>query len=398
MPTIARPMADRLNFAVERISDEAAFAHLKPEWSQLLKLGASGCLFLTWEWLYTWWKHLAANRQLAILAVRCADELTAVAPFCIRPPSLSRRCPFPVLEFLGSGYVGSDYLDFIIHKDYEPEVLTLLASHLRGERLVFDWAQLKRCGSHAAEVAFRLREEGWRISETGMSVSPFIPLAGKSWESYLATLGAEHRYNFHRKWKRLNKDYVVQFEQVRTDQQCREAIDLLISLHNLRWNERGGSDAFHTPDLVEFHREFSRIALEHGWLRLYILRLNGKPAASLYGFLYGRTFYFYQSGFDPSYAKYSVGLVTMGLAIENAISEGAEEYDLLHGNEDYKSHWSCDSRELRRLSLYPPGNLGLFYRSSAEFERASRTIARRLLPKSIVDGIRTKWNARQGPS
>ncbi len=321
MPVAAKTMAERVNFAVERIGDGSKFASLQPEWNQLLKSGASQCLFLTWEWLYTWWKHLAADRQLAILAVRCAGELTALAPFCIRPPSLSRRCPFPVLEFLGSGSVGSDYLDFIVHKDCEPEALKALASYLSCESLVFDWAQLNRYDCLAADVAIRLREKGWRVSETRLNICPVIPLSGKSWDSYLATLGAEHRYNFNRKWKRLNKDYVVQFERVRTEDQCREAIDLLITLHNLRWSERGGSEAF---------------------------------------------------------------------------QEGAEEYDLLHGNEDYKSHWSCDSRELVKLRLYPPGNLGWFYRSSAEVERASRTIARRLLPKNMIDGIRTRLNARQG--
>jgi hypothetical protein len=299
---------------------------------------------------------------------------------------------------LGSGYVGSDYLDFIVHKDCEPEALRALTSHLSREQIVFDWAQLRRPGSHASEVGARLCEEGWTSSETGLNICPFIPLSGKSWESYLATLGAEHRYNFNRKWKRLEKDYVVQFEQVRTDEQCRDSIDSLITLHNMRWSERGGSEAFHTPGMAAFHREFSRIALSLGWLRLYVLRLNGQPAASLYGFHYGRTFYFYQSGFNPAFAKHSVGLIMMGLAIKSAIAEGAEEYDLLHGNEAYKSHWSRDSHELGRLQLYPPGGLGWCYRSAAGFGRASRNIAQRVLPKHVADGIRAKLNARQGHS
>ena len=101
------------------------------------------------------------------------------------------------------------------------------------------------------------------------------------------------------------------------------------------------------------------------------------------GFCIDRTFYFYQSGFDAAYDKHSVGLVTMGLAIQSAIEEGAEEYDLLHGNEAYKSHWSHDSRELGRLELYPPGGLGWICRSSVELERASRRIARRVLPKGM---------------
>jgi CelD/BcsL family acetyltransferase involved in cellulose biosynthesis len=395
MATLATTMVDNSSFTVETISHDASFADLRREWDGLLQSSSSDCLFLTWEWLSIWWKHLAADRQLFILGVRCVGELVALAPFSIRPPSLSCRRPFSVLEFLGNGNVGSDYLDFIVHKDCEAEALQALASHLADERFVFDWRQLKRNGCLAAGVASRLKAKGWSVSETRTNTCPFIPLAGTSWESYLATLGAEHRYNFHRKWKRLNREYAVQFEQVRTGEQCRESIDLVMKLHTMRWSQRGGSDAFHTPGLAAFHREFSQVALERGWLRLYVLRLDGKPAAALYGFLYGRAFYFYQSGLDPAYGKHSVGLVTMGLAIKSAIEEGAEEYDLLHGDEDYKSHWSRDSRELCKLELYPPGSLGWIYRSSADLERRSRLIARRVLPKSIFDRIRTGLVARQ---
>jgi CelD/BcsL family acetyltransferase involved in cellulose biosynthesis len=114
------------------------------------------------------------------------------------------------------------------------------------------------------------------------------------------------------------------------------------------------------------------------------LRLNQKPAACLYGFLYGRTFYFYQSGFDAAYHKQSVGLVSMGLGIQRAVEEGAIEYDLLHGNEEYKSHWSRDSRELVRLELYPPSVVGRICRRSVELERASRRIARRVLTSVLT--------------
>jgi CelD/BcsL family acetyltransferase involved in cellulose biosynthesis len=200
-----------------------------------------------------------------------------------------------------------------------------------------------------------------------------------SWETYLGSLGAEHRYNFNRKWKRLNRDYTVEFEPVDREEQCRESIDLVISLHNMRWRDRGGSDAFHTAGLIAFHREFSGVALKRGWLRLYVLRLNQKAAACLYGFRYGRSFYFYQSGFDPAYQKQSVGLVSMGLGIKSAIEDGAREYDLLHGDEEYKSHWSRERRALSRLELYPPGGVGHLCRQSVRIERASRRIARRVL-------------------
>jgi CelD/BcsL family acetyltransferase involved in cellulose biosynthesis len=191
-------------------------------------------------------------------------------------------------------------------------------------------------------------------------------------------LSAEHRYNFNRKWRRLNRDYDVRFEQMHTEEQSREALDLLIQQHNTRWSARGGSDAFHTPGLIAFHREWIVSALKRGWLRLYLLRLDEKPAACLYGLRHLGTFYFYQSSFDAAYMPSSVGLIAMGLAIQRAIEEGAEEYDLLHGSETYKSHWSHHSRDLARLESFPPSSAGRFCRLSVELGRAWRAVARRI--------------------
>ena len=130
--------------------------------------------------------------------------------------------------------------------------------------------------------------------------------------------------------------------------------------------------------MISFHEEFSRLALERGWLRLYVLWLNGRPAAS-YGFKYGPVFYFYQSGLDPEFEKQSVGLVTMGLAIRKAIEEGVEEYDLLHGDEPYKFLWSRQVRELTRLELYPPQMRGFICRQTMGWLRTFRKAAKHVV-------------------
>jgi len=363
---------------VERVGEADAFCGMRQEWDELLQASQSACVFLTWEWLYTWWKYLAGSRSLTILTVRRGSELVAIVPLCQRPGSWSRARPFSVLEFLGSGFVGSDYLDVIVGKGGEAEACQALTSWLAGRRRPLRLTNLKQGESVAAAVVAGLREKGWTVAEIKTNICPFIPLARTTWDGYLASLGAEHRYNFNRKWRRLNRDYEVRFEQARTPEACREAIDLLIAQHNARWSARGGSDAFHTAGLIAFHREFTQVALTRGWLRLYVLRLNEKPAACLYGLLYRGTFYFYQSSFDEAYLQASVGLIAMGLAIRNAIGEGAAEFDLLHGGETYKSHWSRHSRELARLESFPPGGFGEFCRLSVELGRASRALARRM--------------------
>jgi len=138
MLTLTETAGECRSFTAETITDGPGFANLKREWEDLLGASSSRCLFLTWEWLYTWWKYLAADRQPAILALRCGGMLAALAPFIVRPPSLFRGQPFQAIEFLGNGNVGSDYLDFIVHRGCEKEAVETLASRLAGERLALD--------------------------------------------------------------------------------------------------------------------------------------------------------------------------------------------------------------------------------------------------------------------
>ena len=82
---------------------------------------------------------------------------------------------------------------------------------------------------------------------------------------------------------------------------------------------------------------------------------------SLYALRYRDTFSFYQTGLDPAFARYGVGMALVGLTVKHAIEEGAREYDLLHGAERYKFHWARQARQLGRIDLYPPRLRGMAY-------------------------------------
>jgi len=225
------------------------------------------------------------------------------------------------------------------------------------------------------------------VRQTKINVCPTIDLTGQTWETYLAGLGSEHRYNFRRKLKNLEKRFAVRFELASSEPQCRQALETLVALHSLRWNQRGGSDAFFLPEHIAFHKELSSLALPKGWLRLFTLYLDDKAVASLYGFRYGRVFYFFQSGFDPAFSNYSTGLITMGLAIKSAIEEGAQEYDLLHGAEQYKFHWAREARELGRIELYPPGPMGFVRHQLDGAVQKTKRVVRDVLPQSLIERI-----------
>src|SRR5262245_88594 len=377
----------RSALSVQKITDVVGFHALRAEWTELLETSPSDCIFLTWEWLSTWWKHLGGGRRLDLLAIRKDDELIGLAPLMASPMRPGRSIPCRVRQFLGGGSVGSDYLDVIVKAGMEQEALGALAAELARDGVMVDLAQLNRRSAVASSLAERLERQGWHVSDQPGEVCPFIELAGHTWPSFLQSLGGRHRYNVKHRLDRLVNRRAMRWELVESEDRRREALATLVFLHRKRWSERGGSTALDAANLVAFHEEFSRLALERGWLRLFVMHLEGNPVAALYGFRYRGTFCFYQTGFDPAHAREGVGQATVGLTIQHAIEEGCTEYDMLHGDEPYKFDWAGKVRELVRLQLYPGSARGWACRQLVEWDRAARKAARRLLPTSTADWI-----------
>lgn len=366
------------------VHDVGAFEAMRAEWTELLEASAADSLFLTWEWLFTWWRHCAEGRTLWLVTVRSDGQLVGIAPLALAQPSLARLVPLRTLEFLGTGSVGSDYLDVIARRGFESMVLLALSRRLADHSLIIRLAQLDRTTGLAWELGRQLGQHGWRASSAATEVCPYIDLRGLDWQAYLEGRGAALRYNYRRRLRTLAQQGPVTFERAETPSGRRESLGRLLAFHLRRWDRRGGSDAFHRADLVAFHEELSALALCRGWLRLFTLRVGEKPLAEFYCFRYRDTLLFYQQGFDEQYAKQSVGLIAMGFAIRRAIEERAERFDLLHGRESYKFQWAAQTRELGRLELYPGHPLGWFCRRSVDGQRAAQRTARRLLSASPI--------------
>jgi CelD/BcsL family acetyltransferase involved in cellulose biosynthesis len=94
----AGPQEGHVVSRIERVQDVSGFAALQSHWSDLLHASAADNPFLSFEWLYPWWKHLGAPAHLQMLAVWSGDTLIAVAPL-MTCRSLGW---LPRVEFLGT--------------------------------------------------------------------------------------------------------------------------------------------------------------------------------------------------------------------------------------------------------------------------------------------------------
>lgn len=355
------------------IRDRQGLDDLRADWDDLLAASTARGPFLTWDWLQPWWSHLSPSAELKIVTVRQDGLLTGIAPLM-----RSRTFPFSSrLEFIGTGNAGSDYLDLIVRQGHEPDALSALAGELASEQLPLHFDHLPQ-GSLAERLRHQLAPEGWTLLDATTAVCPFITLAGHSWDSYLATLGSSHRANVRRRERALDKAFTVQFGLASSDEERQAGLDALIGFHSQRWTTSRGSTAFATAELRAFHADATQKALASGRLRLFVLRLDEEIAAVMYGFVHGNRFYFYQHGFSEAYAQHSVGLVLMGMTIRAAIEAGLDQFDMLYGDEPYKSLWAHERHSLARLQLFPPHIAGELLRRKAETRQALRSVVHQL--------------------
>ncbi len=359
---------------VDLITDADGFAGMAPQWNELLHASVADCPFLTAEWLGAWWRCLSGARTLQLFTVHQGGRLIAIAPFMLA------RGPFGMfsrLEFLGTGCAGSDYLDVIVRSGYERDGLQAIGAAMRSHNRTLRLTHATYT-SLASQLAGQLVNDGWTAKIAQAGVCPFVTLAGHTWDSYLASLGTAHRANFRRRLRTLAQRFDLCFEIVASEPERRDALATLVRFHEQRFGPRG-STAFLNPAVRLFQADATRRALANGWLRMYVLRLDGVPAAVMYGFAYNGRFYFYQHGFDRQHERSSVGLVLMGLTIKAALEEGAREFDMLWGTEPYKSLWARNRRLLAQFQVFPPHVAGVVHRRTVDAERTVRTFARRIL-------------------
>src|SRR5262245_6597448 len=129
--------------SVETVTDPRRFSALREEWTELLADSPGANPFLSWEWLHSWWAHLGAPCELRLMLVRRGLDLVAIAPLALRPGRAARlrTLPFDALEFLGTGKVGSDYLDVIVRRGEAATALPALAARLAEQHNTVEFSQ-----------------------------------------------------------------------------------------------------------------------------------------------------------------------------------------------------------------------------------------------------------------
>lgn len=313
------------------------------DWDEAVAAMANPSVFLTRAWMQAWWRHVGAASRTAVL-VRVVDErgrTAGLAPFTIDrcgPAGRIRR-----LSFLADSLVGSEYLGLVARAGMEQQVVSAALGCIEAAGIDWHVARLPglRPGDPAASAlqAALIAGGGRHDAREEPCAAIVLPEDPEAW---LAGLSGSFRRRLRQRRRRLERDHDVAYRLADDTDQVRLGLDRLFAMHLDRWESRGRPGSFADPRMRAFYQELAPAFLESGWLRLWVLEVDGVSRAVQFGFAHEGVLHSLQEAYDSAWNEPGVsglGVVLRLHAVEAAIAEGLAAYDFLGGDQDYKRRW-----------------------------------------------------------
>ncbi len=374
------------------VSEYREWAELKDiqaSWSNLVAQAPELSVFVTPEWLFSWWRAYGQNKKLCVLVFTDPRAgVVGIAPLYWESRRFMAFAKLRVLRLMGDGSGDSDDLDFISKPGYAAAVA----------KGIFDWMRQApwdlcefECLSSESEVVALLRDEMQELGWHGTaSHRPYTRVAlPETWERYLKQLGAKERQKVGIRLRRLLSRHQVSFRRCDHLHELPAFLATLFALHQKRWETKGEPGSFSLPERRLFYEEMTRALLSRGWLELWLMEMDGHAVAAQIGMRYGNCFYALQEGFDPAYATDSVGYVLRSQILRECIQRGTRFYDFLYGDQASKQRWAANVGYYIDIHFARRGSAGAAYLASGQALCAAKDWFRKHAPARIWKALQT---------
>ncbi|MBL7724868.1 MAG: GNAT family N-acetyltransferase [Chitinophagaceae bacterium] len=381
---------------ISLLTSDSDFFAMEKEWNGLLQKSSADTIFLTWEWVSSWWKiHKKSNQQLFTLFIKEGNELIGIAPLYCSKVRFLTLLTAKRLDYIGFGTLDSEYMDFIIEKDKEKEVLTAVFNYLKQYESKWDVLYLNEMPESAVTLPLLsplAAENGYGILETRHECSS-VQLPG-DWDTYLATMDSKFRYQLRHSTKRLEEGHTVEFGYCTSENKLADDLESLYKLHQKHWIGKDIEGSFINKQRQSFYYEISRLFLSKGWLRLFGLKVDGEYKAQQFSFEYAGKIFSLQEGYDPDWKKKRVGQVLRGYVFRDIISRGLTEYDFLGGISPHKKTWEAKAKYSVNLRISRQSFKTKLFLEIPVIVKKVRLAIKGLLPSRLVK-LRRDYKDRQ---
>jgi CelD/BcsL family acetyltransferase involved in cellulose biosynthesis len=281
------------------------------------------CFFVLPNWLKVWWTIFGAEVNQYIRSVKRGHDILGIAPLVVKGQTAS---------LMGSPDV-CDYLDFIITPGGGSKFFGILLEHLSKQNITnLNLTSLRPESTVLTDLVEVARGHGCDVSLDQEDVAPELYLPA-TWDEYLLILNSKQRHEVRRKFRRLHEAASTNYRVIEDIKGVRDVMDTFFDLFG---RAREDKAVFMTPKMTSFFYSMAEAMAEVNMLRLYIMELNGRPAAGAMCFDYNSKIYLYNSGYDDRFSHLGVGMLCKVISIKDSIQRGKKKYDFLKGAEAYK--------------------------------------------------------------
>ncbi len=330
------------------------FAALQPCWDRLVDASAVRTPFMRWDWANLWRQECRGKAELAVAVLEDAGgEALAIAPMMIVNGIKSSTQPMRHLAFLGGlGEAAGQRMDLIVPAGREHELGPELCQAFAMLKPRWDRVLLNRLPEESLNrphILSALRGCSAGAAVLNRHAVRFAKLPA-SWLDYENQRTCEWRSKFRRKWKAMIREHGACHLLAGVDAPAGEVFERLACLHRMRWKD--GVSEFATGPSLRFHRRLMSKWIAEGRAAMPFISIGGRAEAVIYGFIEGGEFSQFQMGWNPAFARYSLGKLAMRWSIERSIAMCLERHDLLPGDFEYKKEWGESERAVLDIEAF----------------------------------------------
>jgi len=340
---------------VVEINDIAELSGYRMLWNSLFAATPNANFFLTIDWLETCWKHFGKGQKLRVLIPYAAGQPLGILPLCVRREkhrlSNVRVLTYP-LDNWGTWYgpIGPN------------PAATMMAAmqHIRRTRRDWDMIELRWVASDAVEggkTARALRIAGMLSEKKEYQWTSIVDLP-EDWNDFLARKSPSLRRQFRQTVRALESGQ-AEFVRHRPAPGTEgdgdpgwDVYEMCESVAQNSWQAGVTHGNTLTHDRVRgFFRDAHAAASRLGMSDTCVLKVDGQPAAFLYGYHCRGSVTALRTGFDSAASGAGNSLVLQAFA--DSCRRGDRTIDFGSGEREHKRRLRTRMESSYRLTYTP---------------------------------------------
>jgi CelD/BcsL family acetyltransferase involved in cellulose biosynthesis len=270
--------------------------------------------------------------------------------------------------------------------DYDRAVRALLDALRRGDADILQLDKVEL--GNPIELALRAEAPAYRRSQSGAPSKHHRSDLSAGFEAFCAARSKNTRWRIRKRLRRLaDPEAKMVVSRVGAADDPIAACQIIDAIA-ARSYQRGIGVGFADD---ERHRELMAWAVAGGPFHAWTLSIDGTPVAFLTGLLHERTFYLFDTAFDPATEAEEPGSILLAHVLQELAESGdVDGFDYGYGDAQYKQTMSDASHDEVDLRCYAPRPAPLALNALATSVAASVRLAKRVVGPERVAALRRR--------